>query len=226
MRIEFPSFISFKTSINVLIIYFLLFVPLWKFLFASSSPWSNYYFEVFSLITFVWLIYSKKMILSREFDSKRVLFRNFFIGLGLGCFLFISLISLSYLFTLMGVDDKNFLVEKPIYPIEKGYSSLVHLVKILAFSFIIQIVFLGVLVQPLTQRFNLILVVYLSAILFPLLNLKLVLSYFSMGLICSLLFCLTGSVIPAIFFQLFSSLTKVLLLDYFPELIPLLTFLF
>ncbi len=126
----------------------------------------------------------------------------------------------------MGVDEKSFLVEKTIYPILERHSDIVHFVKITIFALIEQIVFLRFFVQPLVQRFNMVLAIYLGAILFPLLNLKISLGYFGLGLIGSALFCFTGAMTPAILFQLFSSLTKEVLLDHFPELIPLLTFLF
>jgi len=223
LRIELPSLISFKLSILVLILYFFLFIPFWKFLFSSSNPWSNFYFESFSLLAFVFLIYLKKIRLSREFDTRKIFFRNFFIGLGLGSLLIITLLILSYLFSLTGVSEKNFIVEKPVYPIIGRYSELVHWIKSIVFSVIDQIVFLAVFAQPLIKRFNLILAVYLSAILFSLLNLKLALGLFGTGLICSALFGLTGSMLPAILFQLFSVLTKELLLNQFSQLLPLLT---
>ncbi len=225
MRIQPPPLISFKISINVFLIYFLLFIPIWKFIFSPANPWSNFYFEAFSFFTFVWLIYSKKITFSQEFSSKKVFFRNLFIGLGLGLFLFLSLLGLSYLFTIIGVGEKSFLVDKPIYPILDRYSNSVHFVKIFIFAVIEQTVFLCFFTQPLKNRFNLVLAIYLSAILLPVLKLKIVLGYFGLGLIGSTLFCFTGSMTPAILFQLFSSLSKLILLNYFSELIPILTFL-
>jgi hypothetical protein len=226
LRIEFPSYISFKLSITVSIIYFLLFVPFWKFLFSSSSPWSNFYFESFSLISVICLIYFKKIKLNQEFESKKVLFRNIFIGLGSGSFLFLSLLTLSFLITLTGINDKNFLVEKPIYPIINGYSDLAYFIKSVVFSFIDQIVFLTVFAQPLIRRFNLILAVYLSAILFVFMHLNLTLGCFGMGLVCSALFGLTGSMLPAILFQLSSALIALILLSHFSELLPIVTLFF
>jgi membrane protease YdiL (CAAX protease family) len=226
LRIEFPSYITFKLSITVSIIYFLGFVPFWKFYFNSSNPWSNFYFESFSLVSVICLIYCKKIKLSQEFDSKKVLFRNLFIGLGLGSLLFLSLFVFSYLLKLTGINDKNFLVEKTIYPIINGYSDQVYFVKSFVFSFIDQIVFLTVFAQPLIKRFNLILAAYLSAILFVFLHLNLTLGYFGLGLVCSALFGLTGSMLPAILFQLFSTLIALLLLNHFSELIPIVTLFF
>jgi membrane protease YdiL (CAAX protease family) len=226
LRIEFPSNISFKLSIIVSIIYFLLFIPFWKFFFNSSNPWSNFYFESFSLISVIYLVYCKKIKLSQEFNSKKVFFRNLLIGLGLGSCLFISLLVLSYLLTLAGIKDKTFFVEKPIYPIINSSSDFIYLVKGIIFSFIDQIVFLSVFTQPLIQRFNLILALYLSAILFVFLHLNLTLGCFGMGLVCSALFGLTGSLIPAILFQLFSALIALLLLNNFSELLPIVTLLF
>jgi membrane protease YdiL (CAAX protease family) len=226
LRIEFPSYITFKISITVSIIYFLWFVPFWKFIFNSSNPWSNFYFESFSLISVICLVYCKKIKFSQEFDSKKVFFRNLFIGLGLGSLLLLFLFVFSYLLTLTGINDKNFSVGKPIYPIINGYSDLVYLIKNLVFSFIDQIVFLTVFVQPLIKRFNLIIAVYLSAILFVFLHLNLTLGYFGMGLVCSALFGLTGSILPAILFQLFSTLIALLLLNHFSELLPIVTLFF
>jgi membrane protease YdiL (CAAX protease family) len=204
----------------------LVFIPFWKFSFNSSSPWSNFYFESFTFISVIWLFYWKKIKLKQEFESKKVFFRNIFTGLGLGGCLFLSLYILSYLMTLTGINDKSFLIDKPIYPIINGYSDLAYVIKTIVFSIIDQIVFLTVFVQPLIQRFNLILAVYLSAILFVFLHLKLTLGFFGMGLVCSALFGLTGSLLPAILFQLFSALIVLLLLNHFSELLPIVTLLF
>lgn len=226
MRPELPSNISFKHSICVSLVYFLLFIPFWKFLFNSSNPWSNYFFESFSLISVIYLIYYKKIKLSQEFSSKKIFFQNLFIGLGIGSILILSLFAISYLLTLTGFNDKNFLVGKPIYPIINGYSDIVYFNKNIFFSFIDQIVFLTIFAQPLIRRFNLILAVYFSAILFVLLHLNLTLGYFGMGLACSALFGLTRSILPAALLQLFSTLINAILMNKFSQILPILTLFF
>jgi|TARA_B110000438_G_C15745988_1_gene620764 membrane protease YdiL (CAAX protease family) len=206
--------------------YFIFFIPLWKYFFSPINPWSQFFFEAFSTGIIFWAVFSKKLNLSAELPSISYFLRNSTIGVLLGVLILATLPCLSYFLLLLKAETTKFLVEKTIYPLINTSNSFVDPVKILLFAAIEQIVFLGVFIQPLLKRYNSIIIVYLAGLLFPLLHLKLTLNYFGMGLISGALLVLTGSIIPAIFFQFFSGLTKILLIDQYPELIKVLIILF
>ena len=226
MRTKYPPLVSFKFSVILLTIYFFVFIPIWKVIFSSSSSWSNYHFEIFSFTIFIWLISSSKKFLEEELYDKKSLIRNIFISIGLGIFIILSILGSTYLFSSMAMDNGRYQVGMPVYPILGHYSKKAQFIKILTFTIIEQIVFIEVFVKPLMHRYNRILAIYLSSIVFLLLNLKFFLGYFGLGLICSFLFGLTRSIFPAIIFHMFLCISKFLLIEYFPESIPLLNFFF
>lgn len=98
--------------------------------------------------------------------------------------------------------------------------------RVLAVPFIQQMFFTGFFLQALFRAVKPVTAIYLMAVLFVLVHFELKLSLFFIGLTCSWLFHLTGTLWASLAFHISCSLGGWLLTSFYPRVVTFLAFLF
>ncbi len=88
-----------------------------------------------------------------------------------------------------------------------------------------QIFFTGIVVQSLLRKYNPVIAIYATGLIYTLVDFKISLSTFGLGLIAGGLFKLTGTLYASLLFHVGCALVGVLLVEFYPSLITVLGFL-
>ena len=96
---------------------------------------------------------------------------------------------------------------------------------ILLVPLIEQIFFTGIVVQSLLRKYNPVIAIYGAGLIYTLVDFKLSLATFGLGLIAGGLFKLTGTLYAPLLFHVSCVLAGILLVEVYPSLITVLGFL-
>ena len=199
-------------------------------IFFRGPPWiAQYGTLTFFAGIFLYVLVIKKVPLSQSGFSSQHLWNHLTIGLILGGSILAALPLLDSLISVSGLDQHELFAES-VKQRSRDAGSDLHplslLVQVLLFPLLKQFFFTGGVYQSLSRKFNPILAIYGSAVLFTLAHFQLTLGYFFLGLITAFLFRLTGTLYASILLHAACSLAGILLLNVYSRLTTLLVFLF
>ncbi len=88
-----------------------------------------------------------------------------------------------------------------------------------------QVFFTGIVVQSLLKKYNHVVAIYAAGLIYTLVDFKMTLATFGLGLIAGGLFKLTGTLYASLLFHVGCALVGILLVEFYPSLITVLGFL-
>ena len=161
--------------------------------------------------------------------SRQYLGNHLLIGLILAGLIVSTLPFLDNLISLSGLDQNELFSEAANQRNADDWESLQPLglaITALVFPLLAQFFFTGLIYQSLSKKVDPVLALFGSALIFTLGHFKLNLGLFSLGIITSFLYRLTGTLYASILFHMSCALAGILLLYAYPRLITILVFLY
>ncbi len=228
-RSELTGTGSFPTTLVVLTVYFLLFIPAASIL-LRPHPWlSQHASLIFMAAALLALWGLKKADPQRLGFGKEYLGNHLLIGGVLGGLVLLALPVLDGMIALSGLSDHELFqgAERAAANRDEPFpGALALLMSAVLTPLIQQAFFNGFVLQGLIQRINPVLAIYAVALLFTLAQLKLSLGLFILGGITAFLFRATGTLYAAWVFQACCALAFLGVVHLYPRLITLVGFLF
>lgn len=216
---------SFKVSILILGIYFLLVFPCAQ-IFFRTNPWLYRYTDILFITVVALFAFYKTGFTALGFSTKYIT-QHLNLGLLTGGILLANLPLLEFGLERAGLSNHELFTEKPQSDVSYNFSLLIEKITFVFFIPLIeQIFFTGIILQSLLKKTNPVIAVYSASVIYTLVGFKLTLGAFGLGVIASILFKLTGTLYAAILFHISCGLGGELLKNIYPNIKGILGFLF
>lgn len=215
----------FPLAVCVILIFFLAVFPL-VHLFLRQARWIvEYCILAFYAIVLVFLITVKKASLQDLGFSLLHIKQHLCLGISLAVGVAVSPQISDTLIAVSGLGQSE-LFSDSVNQAAKPPSVVSLLGPVLIFPVLKQTFFTGFLTQSLLKKFNPVLAVYGTGILFTLAHFKLSLGLFLLGTVSATLFRLTGTLFAPIGFHIGCAFAGVMVAQVYPRLITLFGFLY
>lgn len=225
----FDKGLGFKFILTITLLYFLVIFPGIQFFLRGHGWFPQYGYAIYFSGIFVYVLAVKKVPLDQLGFSRQYLGNHLLIGLILGSLILSALPLLDTLISVSGLERHELFSQTANQRTASQWTELHPLglaVQILLFPMLAQFFFTGLIFQGLSRKYNPVLAIYGSGIIFTLGHFHLTLGLFALGIISAFLFRLTGTLYASVLFHTSCSLSGILLLYIYPRLTPLLGFLF
>ncbi len=228
-KVESLEVWDFKFTVTVVLFYFLVLYPAVQFFFRGHPWWPQYAYLTFLTGVLLYVLGIKKIPLRQSGFSTQYIGNHLIIGLVSGGLIVAALPLLDVLISVSGL-DKHELFSESINQRRAEGGEVFHPLRILGQILLVpllkQFFFTAGVFQSLNRKYNSVLAIYGTAVIFTLADFQWSLGLFTLGLITAFLFQLTGTLYASILFHASCSLAGALLLHVYPRLTTLLVFLF
>ncbi|GJL78175.1 MAG: hypothetical protein NPINA01_11640 [Nitrospinaceae bacterium] len=228
-KVESQEFWKFNAGTLVALLFFFALLLVIQFYFRGR-PWvAEYGHPLFFAGIFVFALAVKRIPLNQMGFSRQHIGGHLTIGIVCGGLIVAALPLLDGLISVSGLSGQE-LFSEGVKQRESGKAGFPHPLnlfgQVLLFPLLKQFFFTGLVFQNLRSKFNPILAVYITALIFALGHFQLNLGLFTLGLIAAFLFQLTGTLYASILFHAGCSLAGLLVVYVYPRLTTVMVFLF
>ena len=225
-KVESTGTWEFKITALVLAAYFLVIFPLTR-IFFRSNPWLSENADTVFFVVVIALLLAAQKANFTELGFSTIHLKQH-LAVGAACCLPVLLILpvLDMGLDFFGLAKHELLSRETGNMISSCFVSVPALLSvILLVPLIEQIFFTGIVVQSLLRKYNPVIAIYGAGLIYTLVDFKLSLATFGLGLIAGGLFRLTGTLYAPLLFHVSCVLAGILLVEVYPSLITVLGFL-
>ncbi len=225
-RVEPTGTCGLKIAALILAAYFLVIFPLTLTSFRSN-PWLYENADIIFLVMVIALLLAAKKVNSTELGFSTIYLKQH-LTVGAVCCLpvLLTLPALAAGLDFFGMAKHGLLSRGEESMASSGFVSTSGLLStIFLVPLIEQIFFTGIVVQSLLRKYNPVIAIYATGLIYTLVDFKISLATFGLGVIAGGLFKLTGTLYASLLFHVGCALAGVLLVEAYPSLITVLGFL-
>ena len=225
-KVEPTGTCEFKITALVLIAYFLAIFPLTR-IFFRSNPWLYENADIIFLGMVIALLLAAKKVSSTELGFSTIYLKQH-LTVGAVCCLpvLLTLPVLAAGLDFFGMAKHELLSRGEESMASSGFVSTSGLLStIFLVPLIEQVFFTGIVVQSLLRKYNPVIAIYATGLIYTLVDFKISLATFGLGVIAGGLFKLTGTLYASLLFHVGCALAGILLVEFYPSLITVLGFL-
>ena len=225
-KVEPTGTCEFKIIALVLAAYFLVIFPLTR-IFFRSNPWLYENADIIFLVVVIALLLAAKKVNSTELGFSTIYLKQHLIVGAVCCLpVLLTLPVLTAGLDFFGMAKHELLARGEENMPFSGFVSTSGLLStIFLVPLIEQVFFTGIVVQSLLRKYNPIIAIYATGLIYTLVDFKMTLATFGLGLIAGGLFKLTGTLYASLLFHVGCALAGILLVEFYPSLITVLGFL-
>ena len=225
-KVEPTGTCELKITALVLAAYFLVIFPLTR-IFFRSNPWLYENADIIFLVLVIVLLLAVKKVNSTELGFSTIYLKQH-LTVGVVCCLpvLLTLPVLAAGLDFLGMAKHGILIRGEENMASSGFvSTPVLLSTIFLVPLIEQVFFTGIVVQSMLRKYNPVIAIYAAGLIYTLVDFKMTLATFGLGLIAGGLFKLTGTLYASLLFHVGCALAGILLVEFYPSLITVLGFL-
>ncbi len=225
-KVEPTGTCELKITVLALAGYFLVISPLTR-IFFRSNPWLYENADITFLVMAIALLRATKKVDSIELGFSTIYLKQH-LTIGTVCCLpvLLTLPILAAGLDFFGIAKHGLLIRGEENIASSGFVSTLGLLStIFLVPLIEQVFFTGIVVQSLLKKYNHVVAIYAAGLIYTLVDFKMTLAAFGLGLIAGGLFKLTGTLYASLLFHVGCALAGILLVEFYPSLITVLGFL-
>ena len=225
-KVESTGTCELKITALVLAAYFLVIFPLTR-IFFRSNPWLYENADIIFLVLVIVLLLAVKKVNSTELGFSTIYLKQH-LTVGVVCCLtvLLTLPVLAAGLDFLGMAKHGILIRGEENIASSGFVSTPGLLStIFLVPLIEQVFFTGIVVQSMLRKYNPVIAIYAAGLIYTLVDFKMTLATFGLGLIAGGLFKLTGTLYASLLFHVGCALAGILLVEFYPSLITVLGFL-
>lgn len=228
-KTDFKGTWGLKGPMGTLAVYFCVLFPTLHILFPQAQKWAFYIYPAYFGMVVLFLILTRQVTWQQLGFHKEYWKQNLSLG-GFAGVLVIGIVPLlDSLIGVSGLDQVELFsgADQRLSQEPEGNSSFTTFIIPMIFIALAEQGFLtGYALQALIRNFKPILAVYLGGLIFALVHFDLQLGMFLLGLITASFYCLNGSLVAPLIFQIACHTAGWLLAHHYPRVYTLLGFLF